>query len=70
MCRAATSSLSWAAGSGKTTLLFLIGGLDRPSEGSIEVDGMAIERLSDSALGRWRADHVGFIFQMYNLLPV
>ena len=63
-------ALMGPSGSGKTTLLNLIGGLDRPSEGSIEVDGLAIDRLSDSALGRWRADHVGFIFQMYNLLPV
>jgi putative ABC transport system ATP-binding protein len=63
-------ALMGPSGSGKTTLLNLIGGLDRPSEGSIEVDGMAIDRLSNSALGRWRADHVGFIFQMYNLLPV
>jgi putative ABC transport system permease protein len=63
-------ALMGPSGSGKTTLLNLIGGLDRPSEGSIEVDGLAIDRLSTSALGQWRADHVGFVFQMYNLLPV
>ncbi|HPF27042.1 MAG TPA: ABC transporter ATP-binding protein [Steroidobacteraceae bacterium] len=63
-------ALMGPSGSGKTTLLNLIGGLDRPTEGSIEVDGLAIDRLSNAALGRWRADHVGFVFQMYNLLPV
>lgn len=63
-------ALMGPSGSGKTTLLNLIGGLDRPSQGSIEVDGQAIDKLSNAALGRWRADHVGFIFQMYNLLPV
>jgi putative ABC transport system ATP-binding protein len=63
-------ALMGPSGSGKTTLLNLSGGLDRPTSGSIEVDGLAIDRLDDAALGRWRADHVGFIFQMYNLLPV
>src|SRR5262245_30243055 len=63
-------ALMGPSGSGKTTLLNLIGGLDRPTTGSIEVDGVAIDRLSSGALGRWRADHVGFVFQMYNLLPV
>jgi putative ABC transport system ATP-binding protein len=63
-------ALMGPSGSGKTTLLNLLGGLDRPTTGSIEVEGLAIDRLSDSALGRWRADHVGFVFQMYNLLPV
>jgi putative ABC transport system ATP-binding protein len=58
------------SGSGKTTLLNLLGGLDRPSTGSVEVDGLAIDRLSDSALAKWRGHHVGFVFQMYNLLPV
>jgi putative ABC transport system ATP-binding protein len=51
-------------------LLNLIGGLDRPTQGSLEVGGQKLEQLSDGALARWRADHVGFIFQMYNLLPV
>jgi putative ABC transport system ATP-binding protein len=63
-------ALMGPSGSGKTTLLNLLGGLDRPSEGTIEVEGLAIDRLSEAALGRWRADHVGFVFQMYNLLPV
>jgi len=63
-------ALMGPSGSGKSTLLNLIGGLDRPSSGEIEVGGQRIDRLSEGALGRWRANHVGFIFQMYNLLPV
>ena len=63
-------ALMGPSGSGKTTLLNLLGGLDRPSEGSVEVDGQAIHRLSGGALSRWRADNIGFVFQMYNLLPV
>jgi len=63
-------ALMGPSGSGKTTLLNLLGGLDRPTTGTIEVDGLAIDKLSDSALGRWRGDNVGFVFQMYNLLPV
>ena len=63
-------ALMGPSGSGKSTLLNLIGGLDRPTAGSVEVAGAALEQLGDSALTRWRADHVGFIFQMYNLLPV
>jgi putative ABC transport system ATP-binding protein len=62
-------ALMGPSGSGKSTLLNLIGGLDRPSQGQIEVGGERIDRLSEGALGRWRANHVGFIFQMYNLLP-
>jgi len=58
------------SGSGKTTLLNLIGALDRPTRGSIAVAGERIERLSESALAKWRARHVGFVFQLYNLLPV
>lgn len=58
------------SGSGKTTLLNLIGGLDRPTRGSIAVAGEQIERLSEGALSKWRARHVGFVFQLYNLLPV
>ncbi len=57
------------SGSGKSTLLNLIGGLDRPSSGSIEVAGLRIDRLGDGKLAVWRARHVGFVFQMYNLLP-
>ena len=63
-------ALMGPSGSGKTTLLNLIGGLDRPTTGSITVDGVSIDKLSNAALGRWRADNVGFVFQMYNLLPV
>ncbi len=63
-------ALMGPSGSGKSTLLNLIGGLDRPSAGQIEGAGQRIDSMSDSALGRWRANNVGFIFQMYNLLPV
>jgi len=63
-------ALMGPSGSGKTTLLNLLGGLDRPSTGTVEVDGKAIDRLSDSELATWRGTHVGFVFQMYNLLPV
>ncbi len=58
------------SGSGKTTLLNLLGGLDLPTAGTIVVDGDELSRLSGPALAAWRARHVGFIFQMYNLLPV
>jgi len=58
------------SGSGKTTLLNLLGGLDVPSAGSITVDGDEITHMSASKLTQWRARHVGFIFQMYNLIPV
>jgi putative ABC transport system ATP-binding protein len=58
------------SGSGKTTLLNLLGGLDRPDAGEIRVAGEPIERLSEGALSRWRASHIGFIFQFYNLMPM
>ena len=58
------------SGSGKTTLLNLLGGLDVPSRGSITVAGDEITHMSRSKLTEWRARHVGFIFQMYNLIPV
>src|SRR5882762_7245596 len=58
------------SGSGKTTLLTLLGGLDVPSAGSITVDGDEVTHMSASKLTQWRARHVGFIFQMYNLIPV
>ena len=63
-------ALMGPSGSGKSTLLNLIGGLDRPSSGEIEVAGQRIDSMGDGALARWRANNVGFIFQMYNLLPV
>jgi putative ABC transport system ATP-binding protein len=63
-------ALMGPSGSGKTTLLNLMGGLDRPSSGSIEVGGANISTLSGGQLSRWRADNIGFVFQLYNLLPV
>jgi putative ABC transport system ATP-binding protein len=63
-------ALMGPSGSGKSTLLNLIGGIDRPTAGELEVDGLRVDRLGDTALARWRADNVGFVFQMYNLLPV
>jgi len=63
-------ALMGPSGSGKTTLLNLLGGLDRPSQGSIHVDGERIDQLSGGKLAKWRARHVGFVFQLYNLLPV
>ena len=58
------------SGSGKTTLLNLLGGLDVPSAGTISVDGDEITSMSSGKLTAWRARHVGFVFQMYNLIPV
>ncbi len=63
-------ALMGPSGSGKSTLLNLIGGLDRPTSGSVSIGGQGIERLSDRQLADWRARHVGFVFQFYNLLPV
>ncbi|MGH8258348.1 MAG: ABC transporter ATP-binding protein [Steroidobacteraceae bacterium] len=63
-------ALMGPSGSGKTTLLNLIGGLDRPDEGEVVVAGERIDELSSGQLARWRARHVGFVFQFYNLLPV
>jgi putative ABC transport system ATP-binding protein len=63
-------ALMGPSGSGKTTLLNLMGGLDTPSEGTIEVAGDRIDKLSGGRLSAWRARHIGFVFQMYNLLPV
>lgn len=63
-------ALMGPSGSGKSTLLNLIGGLDRPSQGSVEVGGERIDQLSDRRLASWRARHVGLVFQFYNLMPV
>ena len=63
-------ALMGPSGSGKTTLLNLLGGLDTPTEGSVMVGGDRIDRLSGGKLSRWRARHIGFVFQLYNLLPV
>ena len=63
-------ALMGPSGSGKTTLLNLLGGLDTPSEGSITVAGDRLDKLSGGRLSAWRARHIGFVFQMYNLLPV
>jgi putative ABC transport system ATP-binding protein len=62
-------ALMGPSGSGKTSLLNLLGGLDQPSQGTVEVAGERIDRLSGGALAAWRARHVGFVFQLYNLLP-
>jgi len=63
-------ALMGPSGSGKSTLLNLVGGLDRPSEGKVEIDGLRIDKLSDRKLAGWRARHVGLVFQFYNLMPV
>ena len=63
-------ALMGPSGSGKTTLLNLLGGLDRPTAGSVIIDGQAIHAMSGGALAKWRSTHVGFVFQFYNLLPV
>jgi putative ABC transport system ATP-binding protein len=63
-------ALMGPSGSGKTTLLNLIGGLDRPSRGEIEVAGVRIDQLSGGRLAHWRAVNIGFVFQFYNLMPM
>jgi len=63
-------ALMGPSGSGKSTLLNLIGGLDRPTTGSVSVGGDRIDKLSGRQLAAWRARHIGFVFQFYNLLPV
>ena len=63
-------ALMGPSGSGKTTLLNLIGGLDRPTKGMVTVAGERIDQLSDRRLAAWRARHIGFVFQLYNLMPV
>jgi putative ABC transport system ATP-binding protein len=63
-------ALMGPSGSGKTTLLNLIAGIDRPTSGRVVVDDKEISRFTETALASWRARHVGFIFQLYNLIPV
>ena len=63
-------ALMGPSGSGKTTLLNLIGGLDTPTSGRIEVAGVDISRMGGATLARWRSQNIGFVFQLYNLLPV
>ena len=62
-------ALMGPSGSGKTTLLNLIGGLDTPTTGSIEVAGQRIDQLGGGQLAHWRSQHVGYVFQFYNLMP-
>lgn len=63
-------ALMGPSGSGKTTLLNLISGIDQPSAGELIIGGENIAALSDSQLARWRSEHIGLVFQFYNLLPV
>lgn len=63
-------ALMGPSGSGKSTLLNLIGGLDNPTGGEIEIDGARIDQMSAGQLAQWRSDHVGFVFQFYNLMPM
>ena len=63
-------ALMGPSGSGKSTLLYLSAGIDKPTSGTIEIDGVDIATLSEGALADWRAANVGFIFQFYNLMPV
>ncbi len=70
IARGSFEALMGPSGSGKTTLLNLIAGLDSPTSGTIEIDGERIDRMGEGELAGWRSNHVGFIFQSYNLLPV
>src|SRR5438105_7014265 len=63
-------ALMGPSGSGKSTLLNLIAGLDRPTVGTLEIDGKRLDQMSDGELARWRSNNIGFVFQSYNLLPV
>jgi len=63
-------ALMGPSGSGKTTLLNLMGGLDQPTSGTVEVAGVRIDTLGGGALSKWRSRNIGFVFQLYNLLPV
>jgi len=63
-------ALMGPSGSGKTTLLNLISGIDKPSKGELIINGTDVSKLSESALAKWRANNIGFVFQFYNLIPV
>ena len=69
-CEGELVVLLGTSGSGKSTLLNMIAGLDRPTSGSVVVVGQQLDRASESELARWRSRHIGFIFQLYNLIPV
>lgn len=68
--QASFTALMGPSGSGKSTLLHLLAGIDRPTSGSMRVDGIDLTQLSRSALATWRSRHVGIVFQLYNLVPV
>jgi putative ABC transport system ATP-binding protein len=70
LCAGEFMALMGPSGSGKTTLLNLIAGLDRPTSGTIHVIDQDLGRSSEGSLARWRSQHIGFIFQLYNLIPV
>src|SRR3954467_5554593 len=63
-------ALMGPSGSGKTTLLNLIAGIDRPTGGSLTIDGVNIATLSRGKLAAWRSEYIGYIFQLYNLVPI
>jgi putative ABC transport system ATP-binding protein len=68
--RGSFEALMGPSGSGKSTLLNLIAGLDRPTSGTIEVDGKRVDSMSEAELAKWRSNTIGFVFQSYNLMPV
>jgi putative ABC transport system ATP-binding protein len=68
--KGAFEALMGPSGSGKSTLLNLMAGLDRPTAGTIDIEGKRIDKMSEAELARWRSNNIGFVFQSYNLLPV
>ena len=70
MERSRLTAVMGPSGSGKSTLMHILAGLDKPSEGSVTIEGTDITRLNDDALTRLRRDHIGFVFQFFNLLPM